>query len=154
MLQPIGVVRNTMIALERTIRWEDTISTVVIRDELAAALDGLEDYSHIWVLFAFQRERLGDGADRGPQLRVRPMGRTDLPAVGVLATRSPQRPTPIGLTAVRLLGRDGTMLQVQGLDAADGTPVLDLKPYIPARDCIPTAMTTVEGRGRGLPPAG
>jgi len=139
-LQPIGVVRNSVAVLDRPINWEDVISTVVVHDTMATALDGLEEFSHLWVLFAFQRERVSDGADARPRLREHPMGRADLPEVGVLATRSPRRPTPLGMTAVRLLAREGPTLRVQGLDAADGTPVLDLKPYLPLGDCIPAAV--------------
>lgn len=141
MLQPIGVVRNSVAVLDRSINWEDVISTVVVHDTMATALDGLEEFSHLWVLFAFQRERVNDGGDVWPRLREHPMGRADLPEVGVLATRSPGCPAPLGMTAVRLLAREGPTLRVQGLDAADGTPVLDLKPYLPMGDCIPAAVT-------------
>ena len=64
------------------------------------------------------------------------MRREDLPLVGLFATRSPRRPNPIGVTTVRLLERRGNVLRVLGLDALDGTPVLDIKPYLPYGDCI------------------
>ena len=62
-------------------------------------------------------------------LKTHPRGRIDLPLLGVFATRSPLRPNPIGLTIVELLGRKGTVLTIRGLDAFDGTPVIDVKPY-------------------------
>jgi tRNA-Thr(GGU) m(6)t(6)A37 methyltransferase TsaA len=69
-------------------------------------------------------------------LRIRPMKRDALPLVGIFATRSPQRPNPIGVTAVQLLEVRGNMLRVRGLDAIDGTPVLDVKPYLALGDAI------------------
>ena len=73
--------------------------------------------------------------------KVHPKGNEKLPLVGVLASRSPARPNPIGITTVKLLGRDRNVLKVQGLDAVDGTPVLDIKPHIPRYDS-PTQATT------------
>jgi tRNA (Thr-GGU) A37 N-methylase len=72
-------------------------------------------------------------------LKVHPEGRPELPEVGVLATRSPRRPTPIAMTAVRLLERRGNVLVVRGLDALDATPVLDIKPYLVRGDSIAEA---------------
>ncbi len=138
-LRPIGVVRNEVAEPDRSIVWEELPSEVVLRDELLPALEGLEEFSHIWVLFAFQSERLGPPSAGTGALTLHPMGRADLPEVGVLATRSPRRPTPLGLTAVPLLRRDGTTLHVRGLDAANGTPVLDVKPYLTNGDCLPGA---------------
>lgn len=98
--------------------------------EYAGALDGLEGFSHVFVLSHLDRQRPGaEGL-----LRVRPRRRRDgpveaIPEVGVFATDSPARPNPIGLTLVELLRREGNVLVVRGLDLYDGTPVLDLKPY-------------------------
>jgi tRNA-Thr(GGU) m(6)t(6)A37 methyltransferase TsaA len=100
----------------------------------AEALDGIEEFSHIWVLWWI------DQYDDPPTTRhVHPERRPELPLVGLFATRSPHRPCPVGLTAVRLLGRDGGRLFVQGLDAYEGTPVLDIKPYLRRGDLIPNA---------------
>ncbi len=71
----------------------------------------------------------------------RPRGRADLPEVGIFAQRAKHRPNPIGLTAVRIVGREGRVLRVRGLDAIDGTPVLDIKPYVPAFDRVDGAKT-------------
>jgi tRNA-Thr(GGU) m(6)t(6)A37 methyltransferase TsaA len=98
------------------------------------ALDGIEGFSHIWVLWWIDR------FDDPPEARrVHPEGRLEMPLVGLFATRSPHRPFPIGLTAVRLLERRGNRLVVEGLDAFVGTPVLDLKPYLRRGDMIPEA---------------
>ena len=98
------------------------------------ALDGIEEFSHIWILWWIDRY------DDPPTARhVHPERRAELPLVGLFATRSPHRPCPVGLTAVRLLGRDGSRLLVEGLDAYEDTPVLDIKPYLRRGDLIPEA---------------
>ena len=72
-------------------------------------------------------------------MRVRPRGDARIPEQGVLATRSQLRPSPIGVSVVRLLKRRRNILRVEGLDAIDGTPVLDIKPYFPNYDAVPGA---------------
>jgi tRNA-Thr(GGU) m(6)t(6)A37 methyltransferase TsaA len=104
-------------------RRRSAVTEVVIDRKFARGLYGLEDYSHVYVLF-WLHERKKPIRD----LRIHPRGRKDIPKVGVFATRSPNRPNPIGLTLVRLVRRRGRVLTVKGLDAYDGTPVLDLKP--------------------------
>ena len=69
-----------------------------------------------------------------PPIKLHPKGKLELPEVGLFASRSPNRPNPVGKTTVRLLERRGNILKVEGLDAIDGTPVIDIKPYIPGRD--------------------
>lgn len=86
------------------------------------ALDGLEDFSHIIVLSWLNEARK-------PDLKIHPKGFAQLPLVGLFATRSPHRPNPIGVTVVQLLKRKGNLLYVKNLDAWEGTPVLDIKPY-------------------------
>ncbi len=94
------------------------------------ALSDLERWDHIWVLFWFH---LNDGW-RPKVLPPRSRKRR-----GVFATRSPHRPNPIGLSVLHLESVEGLMLRVQNLDLLDGTPVLDIKPYVPFADAIPTA---------------
>ena len=72
-------------------------------------------------------------------MRRRPQGRADMPEVGLFAQRARHRPNPIGVTAVKLLRRDRNRLFVEGLDAINGTPVLDVKPYVPAYDTVEAA---------------
>ena len=100
----------------------------------AEALDGIEGFSHIWVVWWLDRFEEPPAASR-----VRPEGRRDMPEVGLFATRSPHRPCPIAITAVRLQELDGARLLVQGLDALPGTPVIDIKPYLRRGDLIPEA---------------
>ena len=131
---PIGVVQNA-VKESQMYGWERVESRIVVRQELTDALDGLEDYSHLIVLFWIHRV---PEEERGAT-RIRPMGDPTLPLLGVFATRTQLRPNPIGVSIVPLLGRKGNVLRVRGLDAIDGTPVLDVKPYIPHYDSVPQA---------------
>jgi tRNA-Thr(GGU) m(6)t(6)A37 methyltransferase TsaA len=109
------------------------VSEIVIDKALTGALDGLEDFSYIIVLWWIHRSR------RPAPMKVRPRGDPKNRLTGVFATRSPDRPNPIGQSTVRLVGRGGNVLKVKGLDAIDGTPVLDIKPYIPGYDSVDEA---------------
>lgn len=111
--------------------WEERDAVVEIDTAWAAALDGLDGFSHIWLIWWL------DARDAPPdQLRVHPERREDTPLVGIFATRSPHRPNPIAMTAVRLVELHSRRLRVRGLDARQGTPVLDIKPYIRRGDLI------------------
>jgi endonuclease-3 related protein len=110
--------------------WEKVISEIVVDRRLTDALDSLEEFSHIVVLF-WMHKTSGE-----PALKIHPRGKVELPLVGLFATRSPRRPNPLGETTVRLLERRGNILKVRGLDAINGTPVIDIKPYIPRRDWV------------------
>ena len=98
------------------------------------ALRGLDGFSRIWLLFAFDRN---NGAWR-PTTRP-PVPVPGIDRIGTLASRSPYRPNPVGLSCVRLVGVRGRTLEVDEADLLDGTPVLDIKPYIPAADAFPDA---------------
>ena len=103
---------------------------IVIFDEYAECLDGIEEFSHVLVLYWSHM-----AAERGRGVKkVHPAGQKDLAKVGVFSTRSPARPNPICATTVALLAREGNVLKVWGLDAIDGSPVLDLKPHLPSFD--------------------
>ena len=128
-LKAIGVVKSVTKQPARR-SWEKTISDIVVDSSLTEALDGLDEFSHIIVIYwMHQVARLGQ-----VPTKVRPMGRREVPVVGLFATRSPNRPNPIGIATVRLLKRQDNLLKVEGLDAFDGTPVIDIKPYIPGYD--------------------
>ncbi len=103
-----------------------TVSELVIFEQWAELLDGIEEFSHILVLYW---PHLIDSERRNLR-QVHPMGRKDLPLQGIFATCSPARPNPVLVSAVRLLERDGNILKVKGLDAVDGSPILDIKPYV------------------------
>ncbi len=128
-LTPIGVVRND-VAEAVDSGWGAVELRIVLRPGLAGALDGLEAFSHVLVITWLH------AAPPAPGVRRRPQGRADLPEIGILAQRARHRPNPIGVTAVALLGVEAAALRVRGLDAIDGTPVLDVKPYVPAFDRV------------------
>jgi len=100
-----------------------------------AGLTGLEDYSHLVVLFYLDRatRRRASGQPRAAE------GTTELQLTGFFGTRTPKRPNPIGIACPRLLRRDGRLLVVQGIDAWDGTPILDIKGYSPRDELRPDA---------------
>ena len=133
-LKAIGVVSN---GIKEPIRhgWREVVSEITVNRELTEALDGLEDFSHLIILYWMHQ--LPEG--RKLPLKVHPMGNQDLPLTGRFATRSPSRPNPVGQATVELLERRANVLKVKGLDAIDGTPVIDIKPYIPGYDSAPEA---------------
>ena len=135
-LEPIGTVHAPVTA-QVDENWGDVVSEIHLNDALAAGLLGIETFSHALIIFYMHEAEFTPATD----LVRRPRGRADLPETGIFAQRAKHRPSPIGLTAVRVLGHDGSVLRVQGLDAIDGTPVLDIKPYVPVFDRIEAAAT-------------
>ncbi len=124
-LQAIGVVRSPY-------RTKDDVpkglgaqhaaeGTIEVLPELAAGLVDIEGFSHLYVLWIFDRAEGYELLGKNP---------TDGREHGVFATRSPKRPNPLALSVVELLGRDGATLRVRGVDMLDGSPVVDLKPYL------------------------
>ena len=111
-------------------------SVIAIRPELAAALGGLEGFSHVWVIFWFHEN---DRPESRAILKVHPRRDPGNPLTGIFATRAPVRPNLIGLTCCRIVSLKKNILEVEGLDARKGTPILDLKPYIPYSDALPEA---------------
>lgn len=119
---------------------EEVVSTIVFEPQyrVQEALRGIEEFSHIWLIWAF------DKAERetwSPTVRPPRLGGNQ--RIGVFATRSPYRPNAIGLSCVRLLGMEkgseGPILKVAGADLVNGTPIYDIKPYLPYTDCRPEA---------------
>ena len=127
-LSPIGYVECA--AAEATPRdgWEEIESRVVLRSDLAGGLEGLSGGRKILVVFWFHRSD-------GFELLQHPKGDPTRPKRGVFTLRSPRRPNPIGVTVVDLLEIEGNVLRVRGLDAFDGTPVLDIKPVRNGKEC-------------------
>ena len=116
------------------------IGTAVLLPEYAPALQDLEGLERVWLLYLLHRAS-------EPRLVVRPY--LDTVEHGVFATRSPARPNRIGLSVVRLLGIDGLKLKFAGVDMLDGSPLLDIKPYVPAFDAFPESRAGwYEGRLR------
>jgi len=120
-MKSMGYVRRA--SEDENVKDRSLVSKIVIRRDLIQALKGIEDFSHLFVIFHMDQVKAKEKA-----LTVHPRGRTDLPLVGVFATRTAFRPNPLGLTLVELLERKDNVLFVKGLDAFDNTPVLDLKP--------------------------
>jgi len=131
-MEPIGRIANEVAFGRSNVCWESITSTIMLLPQWVEGLDGIEEFSHIIVIFYLDRAK-SDGSLR---LKTHPMGRPELPEVGIFATRSPFRPNGIGVTTVRLLRREGDKLIVEGLDAYDGTPVLDIKPYLTRGDLV------------------
>ncbi len=104
----------------------NNVCELVIFEEWEELLDGIEGFSHILVLYW---PHLIDPERRNLR-KVHPMGRKDLPLQGVFATCSPARPNPVLVSAVKLLERDDNILRVKGLEAVDGSPIIDIKPYV------------------------
>jgi tRNA-Thr(GGU) m(6)t(6)A37 methyltransferase TsaA len=124
--EPIAIVKNNVKEMGRR-DWDKEVSQLIIRPDLEDALEGLKEFSHLIVLFWFHLSPAGESATH----KTHPQMRPDLPLVGVFATRSPVRPNPLGMAVVKLEGQVKNVLIVTGLDALNGTPVLDIKPYLP-----------------------
>lgn len=133
-LRPIGHVHNSVKEAKHE-GWDEVESEIVLEGVPQEALDGIEEYSHVQVIFWMDRVM----PEQRRAWKVHPRGRQDLPLVGVFATRTPDRPNPMGLTTVRLLERRDSVLRVKGLDALDGTAVLDIKPPSPKHDVFQEA---------------
>jgi tRNA-Thr(GGU) m(6)t(6)A37 methyltransferase TsaA len=133
-LNPIGTIKNGI--RQRPEDWKEIVSRIHIDPQLHEALDGLSEFSHIQVVFYFHL------SSECP-LKVHPRGDLDLPLMGVFATRAPVRPNPIGVSIVELLNVQKNVLTVKGLDAYDGTPVLDIKPHLSGSppDRVPAWVT-------------
>lgn len=121
---------------------EDLESSIVFEPEFrnAEALRGIEGFSHLWIIWQFS-QAVRDGWS--PTVRPPRLGGNT--RMGVFATRSPFRPNNLGLSCVKLLGlehteKEGTVLHVAGADLMDGTPIFDIKPYIPYSDSFPDAL--------------
>ena len=114
---PIGVVKKT-----------DTTVSIEIYDDYRDGLLGLDGFSHIAVFFWFDQN---DTAEKRRVLQVHPRKDPRNPLTGVFATHSPQRPNLIGLTVCKILSINGGSIEIEDIDAFDGTPVIDLKCYIP-----------------------
>ena len=124
-LSPVAVVRNGIDDTSGRV-WAQVRSELVFRPEFEPALEGLSGFSHLFVI-----GWMGDVTDEGRALlRLHPSGGEDTPEVGVFATRTAHRPNPISISICPLESVDGYIAKVVGLDLANGTPVLDVKPYV------------------------
>lgn len=104
----------------------DEISEIIVDEKYGDLLDGVEDYSHLVVLFWGH-----EVTEEGRSLKkIHPMGRKDYPEKGIFCTCSPARPNPVLMTVVKLHARKGNILEVSGFDAIDKSPVIDIKPFV------------------------
>ena len=131
-IRPIGIIhspyREPMGTPIQPAFADESIGEVVVHEDYSEGLADIEGFDRIWLLFWCHRSR---------PYRLRIVPYRDTVERGLFATRAPSRPNPIGMSAVRLLGRTGNRLKVSGLDVLDGTPLLDIKPYVPLFDSHP-----------------
>jgi len=120
--EPIGFVSNDFNEPGDPKALRNCESLLILDEKYIGAMDGLERYRYLLVIFQFHRSA-------GYRERVHPMGDRSIPERGVLATRSPCRPNPIGVTVVEILSVESNTIRVTGLDALNETPILDIKPY-------------------------
>jgi len=133
-IHPIGIVRAAKIDL----------SKIIVQKRLSKALKGIKDYSHLLILFWMHEVSMR----RRRMLTVHPRRQREIPLQGAFATSTPNRPNPIGVTVVKLLAVRRNVLEVEGLDALDGSPVLDIKPFAPidfGRVRLPRWWRLIEG---------
>ncbi len=131
LMKSIGIVKSKYIrpsdlhfACEKG-KHAETISDIIINDEFVEGLDKINEFSHLWILYIL------DKADRVEiKTHPGPASMKDLPKAGIFATRSQYRPNNIALRLVRLVKRDNNILTVNGLDAINGSKILDIKPYV------------------------
>lgn len=127
-IKPLGIAKNK-VKKPMLPGWKNITTEIVIDKKFADGLGGIEDYSHVIIVYWMDKEK-------ECHLRHYPQGRNDVKYVGIFACRCPQRPNRIATSTVELIRRKGNVLTVKGLDIIDGTPILDIKPYTPQYDRV------------------
>lgn len=130
-IKPLGKAKNN-VGKPTLPGWKNVVTEIVIDKRYAKGLDGIEDYSHVIVVYWLDQEK-------ECHLKHHPQGRQDIPYVGIFACRCPQRPNRIAISTVELLSRKRNSIKVKGLDIVSGTPIIDIKPYTPQYDKIEKA---------------
>ncbi|MBI2018193.1 tRNA (N6-threonylcarbamoyladenosine(37)-N6)-methyltransferase TrmO [Candidatus Daviesbacteria bacterium] len=130
-IKPLGKANNS-VSKPTLPGWKDVVTKIVIDKNFAKGLDGIEEYSHIIVVYWMNQEK-------ECHLKHHPQGKEDIPYIGIFACRCPQRPNRIAISTAPLLNRKQNVLKVRGLDVLNGTPVLDIKPYTPRYDEVKNA---------------
>jgi tRNA-Thr(GGU) m(6)t(6)A37 methyltransferase TsaA len=116
--------------------WGSVVARINLLPEYTGGLDGLNRFSHAIIVTYLHKAKY----DRSKHLKRRPRGLESMPLIGIFAQRAKDRPNPIGITAVKLVSVGNDYIEVQGLDAVNGTPVLDIKPYYPQYDMMENAQ--------------
>lgn len=116
-----------------SIKKQEDIKTIEIKEQYEEALLGLNEFSHVLVCYWFHEN---DTPDTRKILKVHPRGNPQNPLHGVFATRAPMRPNLIGISLCKILSIKGNIIQIDTIDAFDGSPVIDLKPYMPSIDSV------------------
>jgi tRNA-Thr(GGU) m(6)t(6)A37 methyltransferase TsaA len=138
LLKPIGVVESP-VKEPVDENWGTVTSRINLKPEYRPGLLGLGDFSHVIVVTYLHKASF----DPARHLQRRPRGLEQMPRVGIFSQRAKDRPNPLGVTAVKLLAVGENHITVQGLDAIDGTPVIDIKPYFPQYDRVDSAVVPV-----------
>lgn len=129
-LTPIGYVNNN-IKNKKDKAWGNDISKIFLEKQYTGGLLGLSDFSHEIIIYYLDKAKF----DIDKHIQRRPQNRDDMPLVGIFPQRGKDRPNQIGMTSVKIISTSDEVLIVEGLDAIDGTPILDIKPYYPVYDC-------------------
>lgn len=127
-VKPVGIVQNS-VQKEMFGGWGSIVSDIILDKEYAGALDGIGDFSHVVVVYWMSEAKTCS-------IKHRPQGNSKVPVVGIFSCRCPARPNPIAVTTCRIIKRKGNVLTVEGLDAINNTPVIDIKPYYPPYDKV------------------
>jgi tRNA-Thr(GGU) m(6)t(6)A37 methyltransferase TsaA len=129
--KPVGVAKNSE-NKSRFGSFKDVITEIIVDEKFTDALNGIEDYSH--VIIVYWMDKIKDYV-----ITHRPQGNPEVPIIGIFSCRCPPRPNPIANTTVELLEHNGNRIKVKGLDILDGTPIIDIKPYWPVYDNVKDA---------------
>jgi tRNA-Thr(GGU) m(6)t(6)A37 methyltransferase TsaA len=127
-LKPIGVAKND-VTEARFGDFNEEITEIVVDEEYTDALNCIDDYSHVIIVFWMDKVKACN-------ITHRPQGNPEVPVVGIFSCRCPSRPNPIAMTTVELVGHEGNTIKVKGLDILNGTPIIDIKPYWPQYDLV------------------
>lgn len=128
-MEAIGFVEND-VKDKKDMSWGEDTSSIVLNEQYISGLMGLDDFSHVIIIYHLDRAKY----EKDKHLQRRPQNRDDMPLVGIFSQRGKDRPNRIGMTSVEIVSVSDDRLVVKGLDAVDGTPVLDIKPYYPVYD--------------------
>lgn len=130
-LKSIGFVKNN-VKKPRFGNYANEVSEIIVDKKLTDALNGIDDYSHVMIVYWMDKVK-------EKVITHRPQGNPNVPVVGIFSCRCPQRPNPIAVSIVRLIGHEGNRIKVKGLDILDGTPIIDIKPHWPHYDTVDNA---------------